>query len=161
MPSRIPRAVSEERSSVISRLPGCADDARDDERAVLGRGRVQKREFAGQAGTDLVRARRVAHRNRMRGRFDAGEVEALKLVDVAEDRVELRLERRDLLVSECETSQERDVTDVGFGDGHARVLPVTRTDLAILRQARSARVRVAIARPRPGLSAKPTPPQRT
>src|SRR2546430_821658 len=82
---------------------------RDPERAVLRRGSVRKREVAVEARARLVLREHVDEVERVRRRRNVLEVELRHLGDGLEDRAELGLEARELLLGQREACELRNV----------------------------------------------------
>lgn len=94
------------------------DDFRDDEEAVgLQRGIAQGL-FLSEAGTGDIRPGDIHQRERVRGRVDAGDIDAAQLLDVPEDVSELGAEALFLLGGQLEPGEVGDVVDVEIVGGH-------------------------------------------
>ena len=83
-------------------------------------GRVLEDGFGRQAGVRVVLAHFSKHRAGVGGGFDAGDVELRQRLDMAEDRLELRLESGDLFIGQFEAGEIGDVADIDVAVRHGR-----------------------------------------
>ncbi len=94
------------------------NDLRHDELVIaLGRG-VAERLLGGEAGFWLVVIQHIGQRERVRGRFDAVEVERIELFHVVKYLAQLRRIGALFLVGQVQSREPGDLFDVNFGVGH-------------------------------------------